>query len=115
MLGRTSNHFSKEAQPDINLAVMGEILSVILIGLGSSFLAPSEGMVSEMDSLPIPVYSLVEKSQTIQSTENYEILHSQEVKVTALHEEGLKHAQILLPYDDLTKIESFSGTVRDPV
>ena len=94
---------------------MGGFLNVILIGLGSFFLAPSEGMVSEMDSLPIPVYSLVEKSQTIQITENYEILHSQEVKVTVLHEEGLKHAQILLPYDDLTKIESFSGTVRDPV
>lgn len=94
---------------------MGGFLNIILIWIGSVIPANSDALAWKNDSSAIPIHSSVKKSQTIEITDSYEIINSHEVTVTVFHPEGLNHAQIIIPYDDLTTITSFSGTIRNPL
>lgn len=94
---------------------MGGFLNVIFIWMGLVIPASSEALARKTDSIATPIHSSVEKSQIIEIRDSYEIINSHDVKVTVFHPEGLNHAQITIPYDELTEIISFSGTVRNPL
>src|SRR5690606_10502404 len=95
--------------------MMGGFLNVIFIWMGLVIPASSEALARKTDSIATPIHSSVEKSQIIEIRDSYEIINSHDVKITVFHPEGLNHAQITIPYDELTEIISFSGTVRNPL
>lgn len=95
--------------------MMGGFLNIIIIWIGFFFPITSEGTVWKNDSIATTIHSSVKKSQTIEVTDSYDIINSHDVRVTVFHPEGLNHAQIIIPYDDLTEIISFSGTILNPL
>lgn len=93
----------------------GGLLSVIFIWIGWVIPSSVEAAAWKMDSIATAIYSAVEKSQVIEITDSYDIINSHDVKITVFHPEGLNHAQITIPYDELTDIVSFSGTIQNPL
>ncbi|HLT07438.1 MAG TPA: DUF3857 domain-containing protein [Cyclobacteriaceae bacterium] len=94
---------------------MKRLFSIVWLWLGIFLPLFAGEMECKTDFRDIPIYSLAKTNHTVELTENYEIIYSEEVTVTVLHAEGLAHAHIVIPYDDLTTITHFSATIRNPV
>src|SRR5690606_17521266 len=83
---------------------MKRLFSIVWLWLGIFLPLFAGEMECKTDFRDIPIYSLAKTNHTVELTENYEIIYSEEVTVTVLHAEGLAHAHIVIPYDDLTTI-----------